>query len=205
MSSTGTKIIQYITFPANDVFINDRARFAGGLEKIATADGHISSFWGLQVPEEGAKMGYLITVWESAEHHKKFSASSLFETGMETLNQAASGELTRHQFIGLRGTPIPGFQSTTTEIVVVKPNAGVSKDTFKNAAYSLGDIFSSHGLPVALGKSVNGDDVYGVIIGWPSISESRTTVRSEPFASSIGSISSLATLELSHVNLNRHT
>jgi len=201
--STGTKVIQFTTFPASEAFMENRAYFSTSLERIADANGLISSFWGLQVPEEGAKMGYLITVWDSSEHYRKFTTSDLFTSGMATLKEAAAGDLTRYQFIGVHGSPAPGLNASITEVVIVKPNAGISGTEIKEAAYSLSNIFNSHGHPAAFGESVNGDGVYLIVVGWPSVSESRTVVKTEPFASKIGAFESLAKLSLSHTNLDR--
>ncbi|KAJ4482042.1 hypothetical protein J3R30DRAFT_3456048 [Lentinula aciculospora] len=164
-----------------------------------------SSFWGLQAPEEGAKMGYLITVWESAEHHKKFAGSDAFGAAMANLKPAAAGEITRFQFTGVRGSPIPGLQTTVTEFVIVRPNAGASGDAVTAAANKAGDSFNDNGYPAALGQSVLGDGVYLVVIGWPSVAESRATVKSEPYASAIGGLSAIATLEIGHAVLDKHT
>ncbi|KAJ3894271.1 hypothetical protein GG344DRAFT_74181 [Lentinula edodes] len=203
--STGTRIIQYTSFTASDAFINNRSHFTEGLEKLKTVDGHLGSFWGLQAAEEGAKTGYLVTVWESVEHHKKFTASDVFGVAISSLKAAAAGELTRFQFTGVRGSPIPGLQTAVTEFVIVRPNPGASGDAVTAAANKTGDSFNENGYPAALGKSVQGDGVYIVVIGWPSVAESRATVKKEPFASGIGALSALATLEISHAVLDKHT
>ncbi|KAJ3994186.1 hypothetical protein F5050DRAFT_1713897 [Lentinula boryana] len=203
--STGTKIIQYISFPASDAFIDNRYQFTDALEKLKPVDGHLGSFWGLQVAEEGGKTGYLVTIWESIEHHKKFTTSDAFSATLASFKPAAAGELTRFQFTGVRGSPIPGLQTAATEFVIVRPNAGTSGDAVTAAANKAGDSFEQKGYPVALGQSVHGDGVYIVVIGWPSVAESRATVKQEPFATAIGGLSSIATLEISHAVLDRHT
>ncbi|KAJ3715394.1 hypothetical protein C8R42DRAFT_645799 [Lentinula raphanica] len=203
--STGTRIIQYTSFPASDAFNNDRAQFTEGLEKLKSVDGHLGSFWGAQVAEEGSKTGYLITIWQSAEHHKKFTSSDVFGAAISSLKSAAAGELTRFQFSGVRGSPIPGLQTAVTEFVVVKPNGGTSGEAVTAAANKAGDSFEQKGYPVALGQSVQGDGVYLVVIGWPSVAESRATVKQEPFATAIGGLSAIATLEIGHAVLDKHT
>ncbi|KIK51372.1 hypothetical protein GYMLUDRAFT_50606 [Collybiopsis luxurians FD-317 M1] len=167
--STGSRVIQYATFVASDAFINHRDQFSERMSKVGTADGHISTFWGIQVPEEGAKMGYIITTWESADHYRRFRDTSLYILAMDTLKEASVGEASRHQFSGVVGSPGPGLQSDITEVVVVKPKAGVTGEEVKEAAQKLGEIFTGHGHPAALGESINGDGVYLIVVGWPSV------------------------------------
>ncbi|KIK52987.1 hypothetical protein GYMLUDRAFT_100545 [Collybiopsis luxurians FD-317 M1] len=203
--ATGVKVIQCTAFEASNEYINNRGQYADAFAKIAHVEGHISSYWGLQVPEEGAKKGLIVTVWESSAHYNKFVGSDTYNSGVSSLKSAAVGELKRAQFTGVVGTPIPGLSAAVTEVVLVRPNAGVTADHIKDAAHKLYAAFESNGRPSALGVSTDQDGLYIVLVGWSSVSESRETVKKEPFASAIAAFSTLASQEITHATLDKHT
>ncbi|KAE9401106.1 hypothetical protein BT96DRAFT_992465 [Gymnopus androsaceus JB14] len=199
-----SKIIAFVGFTASESFVKDRAQFNEALAKIATVDGHVSSFWGLQVSEEGAKMGYIIAVWESTEHYKRFTTSEIFNQTFAILKTAAASEITRYQFTAVTGTPLPALQAEITELAVVKPKAGVSASAVTEATNRVTNTFNAHGHPAALGQSVNGDEVYLIVVGWPSVTESLANVKGEPFASLLVDFLSVADLERTHAVLDKH-
>ncbi|KAF9066129.1 hypothetical protein BDP27DRAFT_1330996 [Rhodocollybia butyracea] len=203
--STGSKVIQCTYFDASDSFINNRNHFSEGLAMIAGVDGHISSYWGLQASEEGANKGYVISSWESVEHYKRFVGTDKYTDGLATLKSAAAGDLRRTQFAGVVGHPVPAMNAEVTEVVLVKPNAGVTGAQIKEAVYKLEAIFDNNGHPAALGESVDKEGLYIIFVGWPSVAESRSTVKSEPFASAIAEFTALASLEITHAVLDKHT
>ncbi|KIK62746.1 hypothetical protein GYMLUDRAFT_72499 [Collybiopsis luxurians FD-317 M1] len=202
--STGNRIIECNYFDASDAMLNNRGQFADALAQVHTVDGHLSAYWGVQVPEEGGKKGYVISVWESYEHYQKFASTDLFNKGLETLKIASAGDLKRASFKGAVGSPLPAMQAVITETVLVRPKAGVSGDQIKAAAQKLGDAFSSNGHHAALGESVDKDGLYLIMVGWASVAESRSTVKSEPYASAIAAFASLADLEVTHAILDQH-
>ncbi|KAE9392813.1 hypothetical protein BT96DRAFT_924473 [Gymnopus androsaceus JB14] len=167
-------VIQYTTFTATDAFVKDHHIVTDGLEMLKTAEGHVSSYWGVQVPEEGSKRGYLC---------------------MAVLKKVVAGDLVRHQFSHVVGaSPVAGMEANVTEFVYITPKEGVSDSAIKEAAEKLDDVFNANGHVAALGESVEGHGVYLIIVGWPS----------NLFVSPIVAFKAVANLEVTHAVLDEH-
>lgn len=65
--------------------------------------------------------------------------------------------------------------------MIVRPNPGASGDAVTAAANKTGDSFNENGYPAALGKSVQDDGVYIVVIGWPSVAVRVAHISDSPF------------------------
>ncbi|KAE9392810.1 hypothetical protein BT96DRAFT_924471 [Gymnopus androsaceus JB14] len=186
-------IIQYTVFPASNDFTKDQSRFKDALEALTSAEGHTSSFYGLQEEEE---------VWESVEHQKKFreSAQGKFSQLFNSLKEAVAGELVQHQFTSIKGTPLPGFESANTEFVIITPKDGVSLDQVKEMAFKAYDVWNGNGHPSAVNE---GDGMFLVTFGWDSTAHHVETVKNEPYHSFIGEFAAIAKFDISHANLKK--
>ncbi|KAE9395232.1 hypothetical protein BT96DRAFT_997832 [Gymnopus androsaceus JB14] len=195
-------IVQYTVFPASENFAKDRSRFKEALAALTSAEGHIGSFSGLQVEEEGSKNRYFITVWESVEHQKKFRESANEKLGeiYSFLKDAVPGEIVRHQFTLIKGTPLLGLESKNTELVIITPKDGVPFDRVKEIALKVRDVWDANGHPSAISE---GNGMILNIVGWTSTAHHLDTVKEEPYASIVNEFSAIGNFDMAHANLEK--
>ncbi|KAF5345569.1 hypothetical protein D9757_013446 [Collybiopsis confluens] len=199
------KALQCAVFEATDAFVSNRARFADGLNLLSGVDGHLATYWGLQVSEEGSKKGVILTLWETSGHYAKFVGSDSYNSGWSILKSAATGEIRRAQFTRVAGSTIPAADAGVTQLALVRPNSGSSQDQIKGAGTKVYSAFESKNLPAVLGETTGSDGFYIFLVGWSSYDESRSTVAGEPFASAIADLRKLASVDVTHAVLDKHT
>ncbi|KIK57291.1 hypothetical protein GYMLUDRAFT_87011 [Collybiopsis luxurians FD-317 M1] len=198
-------MIQHAVFPAPQGLFDDLSRFEEALGMLTKADGHISSYYGLQVEEEGSKNGYFISVWESAEHHKKFREDSNSAQVFRSIKQAVAGDhLVRRQFIPIKGTPFPALESKNTEFVIITPKDGASPEKVKEIALRVRDVWDREGHTAALSESAGDDVAFLMLVGWDSTAHHLETVKSEPYASLVSEFAAVGNFDMSHGNLKKH-
>jgi len=197
-------IVQYTVFPDSEL-PEDRSPFTEALIALTTAEGHISSFSGLQVKEEGSKNRYFITVWESIEHREKFRESAATNPKLAQFYRSmndniAPEKLVRHRFTVLKGDPSVGLASENTEFVIITPKDGVSFDTLKETALRLRDVWDDNGHPSAI--SVEEGMILN-IVGWSSTKHHYDTVKEEPYAAIVKEFSAIGVFDMSHANMEK--
>ncbi|KAF5386306.1 hypothetical protein D9757_008582 [Collybiopsis confluens] len=197
--------LQCAVFEATDAFVSNRAQFADGLNLLSGVDGHLATYWGLQVSEEGSKKGVILTLWEASGHYAKFVGSDSYNSGWSILKSAATGEIRRAQFTRVAGSTIPAADAGVTQLALVRPNSGSSQDQIKGAGTKVYSAFESKNLPAVLGETTGSDGFYIFLVGWSSYDESRSTVAGEPFASAIADLRKLASVDVTHAVLDKHT
>ncbi|KAF5383964.1 hypothetical protein D9757_006978 [Collybiopsis confluens] len=198
------RALQCAAFEATDAFVNNRSQFADGINKLSGVDGHLATYWGLQVSEEGGKRGIILTLWETSGHYEKFVGSEAHTSGWSILKSAAAGEIKRAQFTRVAGSTIPAADAAVTQLALVSPNAGANVDQIKESGTKLFNAFESKGLPAVLGETTGSDGFYIFLVGWTSYNESRSTVAGEPFASGIANLRKLATVDVTHAVLDKY-
>ncbi|KAF5393354.1 hypothetical protein D9757_000544 [Collybiopsis confluens] len=198
------KALQCAVFEASDAFINNRAQFGNGLNRLSGVDGHIATYWGLQVSEEGSKKGIIITLWESSGHYEKFVGSDAHSGGWSILKSAATGDIKRAQFTRVTGATIPAADAAITQLALVTPNAGVAHDQVKEAGSKVYSAFESKNLPAVFGETTGQDGLFLYLVGWSSYEESRGTVKGEPFHTAITELRKIADLQVTHTVLDKY-
>ncbi|KAJ7675738.1 hypothetical protein DFH06DRAFT_946602, partial [Mycena polygramma] len=161
--------VQIATFPVSDAFVSKPEIFKAPMEVIKTADGHISSFYGLQV--EDAKTGYFVSVWDSYEHHQKLVADPSYASVIEALKPAVTGKLQRNH-ITVAGDVDAALSSPAVEFVVftVKPEA--SGEKLVTLLEELGeglDVAAGAHPPCFWGQSVEDKNKYLLVVGWDTV------------------------------------
>ncbi|KIK56663.1 hypothetical protein GYMLUDRAFT_46968 [Collybiopsis luxurians FD-317 M1] len=197
-------VLSYITFPASETFIKEKDQARHTIEELTKVDGIISSYVGLQVEEEGAKHGYLISTWQSPEKLQAFrdSAGDKFNSILSTLT---SGEITRYHFVASQRIPEPALESKVTEFVVGKPKAGQSGDAFKAAAIKMSDALEAVGHGSAIGESIDGSGAYLLAAGWDSSAQHWETAKKDPIPAIDAEIKSIADITITHVSLTKRS
>ncbi|KIK57290.1 hypothetical protein GYMLUDRAFT_247241 [Collybiopsis luxurians FD-317 M1] len=199
-------VVSFITFPVSATFQKDRESARADIAEVAKVDGIVGTYVGLQVEEEGAKHGYLISTWESVEKLKAFRASH-GEKFAGILNKLASGEIQRYSFIGSSDKiPEPAFHSPVTELIVGKPKAGSSGDAFKAAALKMSDALNAKGHACAIGEDIDGSGAYLLAAGWSSSKEHWDEIAKHGDITTINDeIKSIADITVTHVSLEKRT
>ncbi|KAJ3987939.1 hypothetical protein F5890DRAFT_1471899 [Lentinula detonsa] len=206
-------VIHYATFPVSHVGIERFPSLKKAFGQLNKAEGHIESFHGLQVAEEGPNNTYFISIWESSSLHRKFKEISMVnrETDIakqfEPLNEAVSvagDQFFHHEFNVVKGTAIPGLESKNTEFVIITPKGGASFDKVREAGLKVRDILDSNGHPAAFAESVQGDGMFLMIVGWLSPAHHLNTVKEEPYVSVAKELREVGTFDISHANLTKN-
>ncbi|KIK52058.1 hypothetical protein GYMLUDRAFT_50130 [Collybiopsis luxurians FD-317 M1] len=161
-------ILSYITFPASQSFIAEDAQVKSAIEELTNTDGLISSYHGLQVPEEGAKFGYLLSTWESPEKLKAFRDVS-GDKFNSLLARLSVGEIERYEFVAIRRVPEPAFESKVVELAIGRCAEGVTLDAHRAITIKMSDTIQAAGWPCAVGESADG--IILLAAGWESSTE----------------------------------
>ncbi|KAJ3722085.1 hypothetical protein DFJ43DRAFT_679443 [Lentinula guzmanii] len=190
-------IIHYATFPVSHVGIERFPSLKGAFGQLNKAEGHINSFHGLQVAEEGPKNIYFISIWESSLLHRKFKEISMAVS-------VAGDQFFHREFDVLKGTAIPGLESKTTEFVIITPKEGASYDKVREAGLKVRDVLDSNGHPAVFAESVQGDGMFLMIVGWLSSTHHLNTVKEEPYISLAKEFREVGNTSFSHANLTKN-
>ncbi|KAJ3759916.1 hypothetical protein EV360DRAFT_81674 [Lentinula raphanica] len=224
-------IIHYAVFPTSHVSLDRFPSLKKAYGQLNKAEGHIKSFYGLQVTEEGSKQMYFISstcarwnssminadleammyeVWESSLYHRKFKEISMInrETDIakefNPLNEAvaAAGEhFFHHEFKVLEGTNVSGLESENTEFVLVTPKAGAPVDKVREVGLKVRELWDNKGHPATFSESVQGNGSFLMVVGWSSTTHHLDTVKDEPYASLVTQFSEVGVFNMSHANL----
>ncbi|KAJ3769967.1 hypothetical protein FB446DRAFT_705784 [Lentinula raphanica] len=203
-------IIHYAVFPTSHVSVDQFPSLKKAYGQLNKAEGHIKSFYGLQVTEEGSKQMYFISIWESSLYHRKFKEISMInrETDIakefNPLNEAvaAAGEhFFHHEFKVLEGTNVSGLESENTEFVLVTPKAGAPVDKVREVGLKVRELWDNKGHPATFSESVQGNGSFLMVVGWSSTTHHLDTVKDEPYASLVTQFSEVGVFNMSHANL----
>ncbi|KAF9468498.1 hypothetical protein BDZ94DRAFT_1245503 [Collybia nuda] len=192
-------IVEVVTFPGSDTFIKDQAVSRAVLERLARAEGFISTHNGLQF--EDGRTGYLIVVWESYEHHKRLMEHEDYGGLVQSLISSTSGNL-EMQHIDFDGDSTLALTSPATEFVTfkAKPNSEEKLvSAFKRLAGELIKASSCH--CVVFGESREHKGTFMTAIGWDSVEAHQKTVEDEALKAIIDDLYAAADLEIRHTSL----
>ncbi|KAJ3881746.1 hypothetical protein F5051DRAFT_396361 [Lentinula edodes] len=201
-------IIHYVAFPVTAS--HDLAQFKEAFRLLGKADGHISSFQGLQVTEEGAKNLYFVSIWESIALHKKFGEISLVQQDNDIAKQfrplkdamsAAGDNLVRYHFHLVKGTAIPALESETTEFALITPKKEASFESVSKVGLKVRDVWDSNGHPAAFATGEENHDLILIVVGWSSTTHHLDTVKNDPYVSIVNEFAQVGTFDITHANL----
>jgi len=191
--------LQIASFPVSDAFLSNPGIFKAPLNAIKTADGHISSFYGLQV--EDGKTGYFLSVWESYEHHQKFIQEPSYANLIETLKPAVSGKLERDH-INVAGDVDTALSSPAVEFVIFTLKADGSAEALTSLLEELGkglDVAVGAHPPCAWGQSVEHKSKFLLVVGWDTVAAHWEAVKEgTALHGTIVQIKALADLSIGH-------
>ncbi|KAJ7822210.1 hypothetical protein B0H14DRAFT_3470968 [Mycena olivaceomarginata] len=163
--------IQRITFPVSDAFLSDHNIFKSATDIVNTSAGYMSSFYGLQI--EDKKTGYFVTVWQSSVPFNAFAEGTTYTNFMNTLQQAASGDLESHYVDVNTVDPCIPLSAPVTEFVIFTMKEGIqSSDTYDLFERLTRGLDTSEGAhpPSYWGSSRNraGNHIL-VYVGWDTV------------------------------------
>ncbi|KAJ7784476.1 hypothetical protein B0H16DRAFT_1492642 [Mycena metata] len=197
--------IQIISFPVSEEFSSKPELFQAPLEAIKTADGHISSFYGVQV--EDVKKGYFISVWQSYEHHQKLVQQASYKSVIEGLKPAAGGDSDRNH-INVAADPITALTSPALEVVVFTLKEGSTAEQltplFEELGKGLDAAVGSHA-PCVWGQSIENRSKFLLVVGWDTVEAHWEAVKEgTSLHTTIGKIVALADLSIGHSHVKQH-
>ncbi|KAJ7175941.1 hypothetical protein C8R46DRAFT_1080126 [Mycena filopes] len=195
--------IQIATFAQN--FSSNPEAFKAPLEQIKTADGHIGSFYGVQV--EDNKIGYFISVWESYEHHQKLTQDASYKKLIEVLKPAAAGGFERNH-INVTADPNVALTSPAVEVVLFTLKAGTTAEQvtplLEELAKGLDAAVGAHA-PCVWGQSIEDKSKFLLVVGWDTVEAHWEAVKEgTSLHKVVGSIVPLADLSIGHTHIKKH-
>jgi len=197
--------VQIAVFPVSDSFSSDPDSFKAPLEAIKTADGHIGSYYGVQV--EDPKTGYFVSVWESYEHHQKLIGEPSYQSLVEGLKAAVAGKPDRNH-ITVSGDALVALSAPAVEFVVFTLKAGGSADTFKGLMQELAkglDTSAGEHPPCFWGQSVEDKSKYLLVVGWDTVAAHWEAVKEGTALNKVvGQIKEHADLTIGHAHIKKH-
>ncbi|KAF7353981.1 hypothetical protein MVEN_01084600 [Mycena venus] len=164
-------VIQRITFPVSDAFSSNPNIFKAATDIVKTSAGYISSFHGLQI--EDKKTGYFVTVWQSSVPFNAFAEGTTYASFMDTLQQAASGDVESHYVDVDAADPSIPLSAPITEFVRFTVKEGIQSgdtyDLFERLTRGLDTADGAHP-PSYWGSSRNspGNHIL-VYVGWDTV------------------------------------
>ncbi|KAJ6585069.1 hypothetical protein B0H19DRAFT_409464 [Mycena capillaripes] len=196
--------LQIATFPVSEAFVSKPEIFKAPMDVIKTAEGHISSFYGLQV--EDTKTGYFVSVWESYEHHQKLIGEPSYASIIEALKPAVSGKLQRNH-INVAGDVDTALSSPAVEFVVftVKPDASAEKlETLLGELAKGLDAAAGAHPPCVWGQGIE-DKTKFLLVGWDTVDAHWEAVKEGTgLYATIGQIKEVAGLTIGHSHVKKH-
>ncbi|KAJ7016659.1 hypothetical protein C8F04DRAFT_503802 [Mycena alexandri] len=196
--------IQIATFAVSGDFSSPEL-FKAPLEAIKTADGHISSFYGVQV--EDVKKGYFISVWESYEHHQKLTQQASYKNIIEVLKPAAAGGFERDH-INVAVDPNTALTSPAVEVVAFTLKEGSAAEQltplFEELGKGLDAAVGSHA-PCVWGQSIEDKSKFLLVVGWDTVEAHWEAVKEgTSLHKTIQQIAALADLSIGHTHAKQH-
>ncbi|KAJ7927975.1 hypothetical protein B0H13DRAFT_2311841 [Mycena leptocephala] len=170
--------LQIASFPVSDAFLSNPGIFKAPLDAIKTADGHISSFYGLQVKTERPAISFSLgIVRTSPEVHSGASYANL----IETLKPAVSGKLERDHIN-----------------VVGDVDTALSSPPSNSSCKGLDVAVGAHP-PCAWGQSVEHKSKFLLVVGWDTVAAHWEAVKEgTALHGTIVQIKALADLSIGH-------
>ncbi|KAJ6559106.1 hypothetical protein DFH09DRAFT_1161925 [Mycena vulgaris] len=168
--------VQIATFPVSDAFLSNPTIFKAPLDVIKTADGHLSSFYGLQVEDQ--KTGYFVSVWES------------YRSLIEALKPAAAGKLERHHFVVFTLKP----EVSPEKLVPLLEDLGKGLDTSVGAHP-----------PCLWGPSTEDKTKYLLVVGWDTVAAHWEAVKEgTDLHKIVVAIGAVADISIGHSHVTKH-
>ncbi|KAJ7644221.1 hypothetical protein FB45DRAFT_736479 [Roridomyces roridus] len=161
--------VQIVHFPVSQATANQDL-FKAPLEAIKAAEGHTSSYYGVQV--EDADRAYFVSVWESYEHHQKLVNDPSYSTLVEGLRAASiDSNYERHQ-IKISGDVLKALSAPAVEVVLFTLQPGGSAEKYEalmgDLAKGLDKADGEHP-PCAWAQTVEDKTKYQLIVGWDTV------------------------------------
>lgn len=203
-------IIELVSFPCSEGFINDRATVLGpAIEPSLQIPGFIRAHHALQIEKGDQEIGYLATVWESYEDHKKIinSIPDRDELVQTVLGPALAGKQeVRHVDNFTGGNPEDPLAAPVTEIVTARLKEGGSMDDLNENIQKLGEILrkapSCHG--VVWGRCIEHPDTPIGLLGWDSVEAHYAAAKEEEASSAVRGLFEKADVQLKHASFVKY-
>ncbi|KAJ7095800.1 hypothetical protein B0H15DRAFT_71903 [Mycena belliarum] len=197
--------LQIATFPVSEAFLSNPEIFKAPMDVIKTAEGHISSFYGLKV--EDKKSAYFVTVWESYEHHKRLIGESGYATIIEALKPAVAGKLERYH-IDVTADANTTLSAPASEFVVftLKPDATPEKlvPLLEELGKGLDTAAGAHP-PCMWAQSIEDKTKFLLIVGWDTVEAHWEAVKEgTELHATVGKIVAVADLVIGHAHVVKH-
>ncbi|KAF7314377.1 hypothetical protein MKEN_00910400 [Mycena kentingensis (nom. inval.)] len=163
--------VQIAQFPISEAFTKTPEVFKAPLDVIKTAEGHISSFYGLQVEDKA--YGYFISVWESYEHHMKLVAEPSYKSLIEVLRPATAdtSKFARHHIEPTKD-PLQALGAPATERVIFTLKEGAEPEQLGLLLEELGaglDAAAGAHPPCVWGQSREDKTKFLLLVGWDTV------------------------------------
>ncbi|KAF9013224.1 hypothetical protein BDQ17DRAFT_1536908 [Cyathus striatus] len=199
-------VVEILTFPTSEAFQKDPVSTGAlGLALLTKADGCLCAYYGIQV--EDANVGYLFVVWETYEHHQKWTAHPEYIPAMKGLRKCLAGKY-NFQHIDFIVDPNNALGAPVTEILSLKLKSNASKrklilalDGLSSQVNTLRETYS----PCTWGESREYPGRYTFIAGWRS-KEAHTLVQTASKGSSfLKNLLEEADIAMAHARLHRRS
>ncbi|KAJ7069763.1 hypothetical protein C8F01DRAFT_527375 [Mycena amicta] len=200
--------IQIAGFPISEAFVSSPDTFKAPLDVIKTAQGHIKSYYGVQV--EDKQSGYFVSVWETYEDHLKLIAEPGYQSLVQILRPATidSSKFNRNH-IDVSTDPLAALSSPAVEFVVFTLKNGPTDadklvPLLTELESGLNAAAGAHP-PCIWGQSREDKSKFLLVVGWDTVEAHWEAVKEGTgLHATVGKIASLADLVIGHSHVKAH-
>ncbi|KAG6896095.1 hypothetical protein C0992_010346 [Termitomyces sp. T32_za158] len=195
--------VEIVRFPGSDEFVADNLVIKDCLSKLVDAEGHISTYYGIQT--EDNRGAYLFVIWETYDHHMKFTKHESYAAAIASLKRAQAGPLdVQHADFDKDAALAMG--APVTEVVTLIPKPGVDEEA-RDIVTKLKERLNAHGscYCATLGESRENKGTFFMLLGWDSVQAHYDVVNDGVFPEMIKSLYVVNQVELKHAKLIKYT
>ncbi|KAG6896094.1 hypothetical protein C0992_010344 [Termitomyces sp. T32_za158] len=194
--------VEIVRFPGSDEFVADNLVFKDCLSKLVKSEGCISTYYGIQT--EDNRSAYLFVIWETYDHHMKFTKHESYPAAIASLKRAQAGPLDV-QHVNFDEDAALAMDAPVTEIVTLVPKLGVDEEA-RDIMTKLKDKLNAHGSChcATMGESRENKGTFFMLLGWDSVQAHYDVVNNGVFPEMIKGLYAVNQVELKHAKLIKY-
>ncbi|KIJ61733.1 hypothetical protein HYDPIDRAFT_115547 [Hydnomerulius pinastri MD-312] len=190
---------EIIIFDASEEFQSDPSIATAAFNIVLKAAGvQAPAYYGLQI--ENPKTGYIFLNWDSLEHHQAIINDPSYPELLAALKPSIGGELKMNhvQF----SAPTVAFEKPVTEVLVLTLKAPENRATVEEILTKISEVSEKM---LVFGKTVEEENKYILVGGWPTVEAHWETVAKPDVAAALTKLYSLASKDhLFHSKLSSY-
>ncbi|KAG6899231.1 hypothetical protein C0993_012102 [Termitomyces sp. T159_Od127] len=196
--------VEIVRFPGSDEFVADNLVFKDCLSKLVKSEGCIGVYYGIQI--EDNRSGYLFVIWETYDHHMKFTKHESYPAAIASLARAQAGPMDV-QHVDFDEDAAIALGAPVTEVVTLEPKSAADKEARSLSVTKLKEKMilqeSCHSFTTGESREKKGTNF--VLVGWDSVQAHYDVVEGGVFPEMIKNLHMVNEIELKHTKLTKYT